>query len=298
MCVALESDLLIAGFLYLEIRDDDLEPPRHFFKLLDLAESLSPLVRDIVGKPCDIVGQSPEIRAVQKFVREQAGQDAPVLIEGPVGMGKRLAAEAIHRQSARQARPFLWDFCSPSPSGNTALERLYGFGPATWQNRIERANGGTLLLKDIEDLDLATQAELLRFMREGTFKRVSDTVVRRTNLRVIITTQKKLEDLVSDGVILEELYWQFAANRIAVPSLSEISEDIPLLASYFLRTAPTRQRVKRISPDALDLLKRGRWTHNVVQLQQAVLVSAMRAKGDIIDGDNLLQHFKRSSRRR
>jgi DNA-binding NtrC family response regulator len=226
-----------------------------------------------------IVGESPAIQRVRALLQRIATSPAStVLLTGESGTGKDLAAKVIHYTSARASQPFMNITCSALPE--TLLEsELFGhergaFTGADRQKRglIESADGGTVFLDEIGEMVPALQAKLLRFLEEKTFKRVGGSQDLRVDVRVIAATNRTLEDEVRNGHFREDLYYRLNVVPIDLPALRQRTEDIPLLADYYVESynQEFRKRVTRVAPDAMTRLRNHPWPGNVRELRNAI----------------------------
>src|SRR5204863_9284860 len=195
-----------------------------------------------------IVGESPSMREISALVTRIARRDVPVCILGESGTGKELIARAVHRHSSRKHKPFTAINCAALPE-NLIESELFGHarGAFTGADRdraglIETSDGGTLFLDEIGEMPLSAQAKLLRFLQEGEFRRVGDTVNRSADVRIVSATNRKLESAVEDGHFREDLYYRIGGIEIALPPLRDRAPDIPMLAAYFLAREHEKSR--------------------------------------------------------
>ena len=225
-----------------------------------------------------IVGQSAAIREVESLVARVARRDVPVCILGESGTGKELVARAIHRQSSRRQKPFTPVNCAALPE-NLVESELFGHvrGAFTGADRdraglIESTDGGTLFLDEIGELPLATQAKLLRFLQEGEFRRVGDTMNRSADVRIVSATNRKLDTAVEEGRFRDDLYYRVSGIEIFLPPLRERGADVLLLASHFL--AAERDKVgcgpSLLSPDTEAIFTAYAWPGNIRELQNTI----------------------------
>ncbi len=243
--------------------------------------------RGVLGS---IVGQSPKMRDLAQQVERVLSSDVAVCVFGESGTGKELVARAIHNGSNRRRGPFVAINCAGIPESLQESE-LFGhergaFTGATQQRRgcFEQANGGTLLLDELGEMSLTTQASLLRTLQEKTIRRVGGSSETPIDTRIVCATHRDLRVEVEAGRFREDLYFRLVVYPIYLPPLRERLEDIPLLVGHFLRTleAGLGKEVKRISPEALDALTRHRWSGNVRELQNVVHRSLLACRGDEI----------------
>jgi len=233
---------------------------------------------DFVG----IVGRSLPLRQVLDQVSLVAGTDASVLLLGETGTGKELLANALHDRSARRSQPFVKVNCAAIPAALVESE-LFGHergaftgATATRIGRFELADGGTLLLDEVGDLPLETQAKLLRVLQDGRFERLGSTMTRHADVRIIAATNRSLEQAMRAGRFREDLYYRLSTFPIRVPSLRDRRDDIPLLVwSFIARRQPDLgRRITRISRATMHALQSYDWPGNVRELEN-VLERAM-----------------------
>src|SRR6267378_1060076 len=227
----------------------------------------------------NILGESVALREVLDTIRQVAPSSANVLIEGESGTGKELAAHAIHNLSRRNQAKFVVVHCAAlSP---TLLEsELFGHERGAFTGaherrigRFEQANGGTIFLDEVSEIDPSTQVKLLRVIsEERAFERVGGNQTLRADVRLIAATNKNLEQLVREGKFRDDLYFRLNVVRITMPPLRERKEDIPLLIRGFLRhfCKANEKRLLDLTPDAMDALLTYNWPGNVRELRTAI----------------------------
>jgi DNA-binding NtrC family response regulator len=222
-----------------------------------------------------VVGRSAEMRAVRERIRQVAPTLATVLITGESGTGKEVVARAIHTQSPRKAGPFVTLNCGALPESLLESE-LFGYergaftgAQATRVGRIEQANGGTLFLDEVGEMSPKTQVDFLRVLQDREFRRLGGTRPITVDVRFIAATNKNLEDAVKAGTFREDLYYRLAVIPIGLPPLRERPEDIPLLATLFLREfcAQYQREEKELVPATLQALREYSWPGNVRELR-------------------------------
>ncbi|RMF81522.1 MAG: sigma-54-dependent Fis family transcriptional regulator, partial [Planctomycetota bacterium] len=222
-----------------------------------------------------LIGESPAMRPVLEKIQRVAQSSATVLVTGESGTGKELIARAIHAASDRKDQPMLCVNCAAlSP---TLLEsELFGHekgaftgADRTRKGRFELADGGTLLLDEISEMDLGLQAKLLRVLQEREFERVGSSVTRRVDVRVIATTNRDLRDWSAKAKFREDLFYRLSVLPIEVPALRDRSEDVPLLLDHFVGRISERDRRPRpqFSPETIAALTSYNWPGNVRELQ-------------------------------
>jgi DNA-binding NtrC family response regulator len=226
----------------------------------------------------EIVGRSAPIRGVLHAVLTASRSDIPVLIDGESGTGKELAAQAIHRASARRAHPFISENCGALPA-NLAESEFFGHerGSFTGAERMklglfERAGGGTVFLDEVGEMDLTLQRKLLRVLQEKEVRRVGGESTLPVDFRVISATNRVLEQMVESGAFRDDLYYRLAVTAIHMPALREREGDIPILVDHFSRvfTAETRRPPLEFTKGALEVLAGHRWPGNLRELRNEV----------------------------
>jgi transcriptional regulator with PAS, ATPase and Fis domain len=224
---------------------------------------------------------------VNNVIRKVAGVFTTVLVTGESGTGKGLVAKAIHQLSERANRPFVaFSVCSFPES--LIDDELFGhergaFTGATQgrRGRFEEANGGSIFIDEIGDLALPLQAKLLRALQERTISRLGSNVSHPIDVRVICATNRNLEQMVREGTFREDLYFRISVVKIAMPSLRDHAEDIPLLAEYFLRGFAKlhKKQCRSMTPGFMGALARHSWPGNVRELQNVMERSVVLGNG-------------------
>jgi formate hydrogenlyase transcriptional activator len=226
----------------------------------------------------EIVGSSEAISRVTDQITRVAPSDATVLITGESGTGKELIARAIHRRSLRSRSPFVRMNCAATPASLIAAE-LFGYekGAFTGANqrhagRFEVANHGTIFLDEIGDMPAETQIALLRVLQEREFERVGGTRSIPVDVRVIAATNCDLPAAIRSGGFRLDLFYRLNVFPIHVPSLRERSEDILLLAEYFIEryAAKAGKTIRRLDKRAAQLLESYHWPGNIRELQNVI----------------------------
>jgi formate hydrogenlyase transcriptional activator len=226
----------------------------------------------------EIVGSSKPMRQVLKQVEKVAPSDSTVLILGETGTGKELIARALHRRSKRANRAFVRVNCAAIPQSLIASE-LFGHEKGAFTGalqrrlgRFEAADGGTLFLDEIGDLPMETQIALLRVLQEREFERVGSNQPILVDVRLIAATNRDLSAAVAAGTFRQDLFYRLNVFPIAVPSLRERAEDIPLLLEYFVArfAKGTSKNIRQISKDTLEILRTYSWPGNIRELQNVV----------------------------
>ncbi|MDR2104596.1 MAG: sigma-54 dependent transcriptional regulator [Deferribacteraceae bacterium] len=257
--------------------------------LEDLRESKFNLL-----KKYNLIGASRLLRNLKKKIEKVSPSNAWILIYGENGSGKEHAARLIHMLSKRAEAPFVEINCSSVPLEIIEGE-LFGCEKAETQKigKIELANGGTLMLDEIGDLEQQMQAKLLKVLEGGLFTRVGGVENIRSDFRLISTTSKNLEVEVSSGSFREDLYYRINVIPIEIPPLRERPEDIPLLAMHFLEETCFENALTRkvITPELMQLLVRFKWPGNVRQLRHVVERLAVLSETETLSIGDLPDYF-------
>jgi DNA-binding NtrC family response regulator len=231
-----------------------------------------------------IIGESPEMVELERLIHLVAPHSTTVLIEGETGTGKELVARAVHRLSPRANKPLVVLNCAAIPE--TLLEaELFGHTRGSFTGavqartgRIEAANGGTLFLDEIGEMAAPLQAKMLRFLASGELQRVGDNEPIRVDVRVIAATHQHLERMTKEGTFRLDLYHRLAVFPIEVPPLRNRSEDITALSEHFLSLLGKVSPRKRLSPEALHMLRGHNWPGNVRELGHVLERAAILAE--------------------
>jgi two-component system nitrogen regulation response regulator NtrX len=226
----------------------------------------------------EMIGESAPMRRLREEIQRAAPSRARVLIVGDNGTGKELAAAAVHETSPRKKEPFVKVNCAAIPKDLIESE-LFGHekgaftgATARKEGKFELADGGSLLLDEIGDMSLDTQAKLLRVLEEGEFERLGGKAPIKADVRVISSTNKDLLAEIKRGAFREDLYFRIAAIPIRVPALRERKDDIPLLVKHFVRVfcEENNRPMKEFSDEAMAALVAHDWPGNVRELKNVV----------------------------
>ncbi len=248
-----------------------------------------------------IIGDSPAMRDMGTLITRVARRDVPVCILGESGTGKELVARAVHRHSPRRGKTFTAVNCAALPE-NLIESELFGHtrGAFTGADRdraglIETSEGGTLFLDEIGEMPLAAQAKLLRFLQDGEFRRVGDTVNRTADVRIVSATNRKLEAAVEEGRFREDLYYRIGGIEIVLPPLRDRATDVPLLAGHFLAKEREKSRggPTKLTADAESVFLSYRWPGNVRELQNTIRAAhALAGDASAIDLEHLPERMR------
>jgi DNA-binding NtrC family response regulator len=238
-----------------------------------------------------IVGRSPLMLDVFALIRRVGPHFRTVLVAGATGTGKELVARALHRLSPAGSGPFA--VCNCSAIVETLFEsELFGYVKGAFtgatQDRVglfEYAHGGTLLLDEIGDMPLGTQAKLLRVLQNQEIQRVGSPAVRKVDVRVIAATNRNLRVLVAKKVFRDDLYYRLSMVEIQLPRLAERKEDLPLLQRYFVERFARQYKkpIRGITRRAQAVLARYSWPGSVRELENVLGNACMMAEGNTID---------------
>lgn len=252
----------------------------------------------------EIVGRSEQMQRVVDLVSKVAvTEGTTVLLRGESGVGKEVVARAIHARSPRADFPFLEINCTALPEALLESE-LFGHERGAFTDAKERklgllevADGGSVLLDEIGDLPLGSQAKLLRFLETRTFKRVGGVRDIKVDVRIIASTNKELEQAVREGGFRRDLYYRLNVVPIVIPPLRERPEDVRPLAEFFLdaMTKSLRRPARTISKTALDMLTRYAWPGNVRELRNVIERATILEEGPEILPDHLPDELRLGS---
>src|SRR5687768_7868044 len=235
-------------------------------------------LRETIESRFEIVGKSYAIRALTNKIDKVGGTPARVLITGENGTGKELVARAIHRQSPRANKPFVEVNCAAIP-GELIESELFGHMKGSFTGAVsdrpgkfEQADGGTLFLDEIGDMSLTAQAKVLRVLQDGVVTRIGSAKPAKVDVRVLSATNKNLEEEIAAARFREDLYYRLNVVPVHIPPLRERREDIPLLASHFVRTLSEREGVppRILDPAAVEVLTSMDWPGNVRELRNTL----------------------------
>jgi len=218
-----------------------------------------------------LIGESQRMKEIHAITEKIADNDSPILLEGEFGAGKQMVARAIHNRSKRNAAPFKVLDCSSLPEDLLEME-LFGSPGGRGETIFRRAMGGTVFLEEINLLPQRLQSLLEGYLEDITARRMNNSLPESMDVRFVASTNKPLEEEVSDCRFREDLYYKVSVIPINVPSLRNRQSDIPLLVEYFLeRYAAMNKRPKpQVDKYASELLESYKWPGNVSELQNTV----------------------------
>jgi DNA-binding NtrC family response regulator len=248
------------------------------------------------------VGSSPEFHKLLQLIDRVAPTSSTVLVTGETGSGKEMIAKLIHARSPRRSRPFIIVECAALQESLLQSE-LFGHerGAFTGADRekpglFEVANGGTIFLDEIGEVSPATQVKLLRVLDTSTFRHVGGTTEIRVDVRVLAATNRDLSALVRQGLFREDLYFRLSTIRLEIPPLRDRRSDVDLLAAHFVTVLNERFGFrKRLSAEALDVLRRHEWPGNVRELLHAMEAAMVVCEGTEILPEHLPLNVRAAS---
>jgi len=244
----------------------------------------------------DIIGSSAPLKKLLAAIQRVAATDSTVLVTGETGTGKELVARAIHKGSKRAAGALVKVNCAALPESLVASE-LFGHEKGAFTGAVQRrigrfelASKGTLFLDEVGELAPDVQASLLRVLQEGEFERVGGTQTLRADARLIAATNRDLKAEVAAGRFRSDLFYRLSVFPVAVPSLRERAEDIPVLVEYFISRHAARigKSVREIEPESMDRLRAYDWPGNIRELQNVIERAMILADGDTLVVDRSL----------
>jgi DNA-binding NtrC family response regulator len=246
--------------------------------------------------PSILVGSCTAMKKVHAFLSMIAQHDSPVLILGETGTGKELAARTLWQQSKRKDRPFIPINCG-ALSENLVESELFGHAKNSFtgadkdrKGLFEVANGGTVFLDELGELNKNIQVKLLRFLESGEVRRVGESEPFRLDVRVLCATNRDLRQMIADDTFREDLYFRINTFEVRLPPLRERRADIPDLARHLLARAarrPAEQVAGLLTPEAIDLLLEHHWQGNVRELANVMEHAYILANGGAILPEHL-----------
>lgn len=245
--------------------------------------------------PDEMIGKSDSLNKVRQMISKAAPTRASVLITGESGVGKELVARAVHEQSERAGRPFIVVHCA-ALSESLIESELFGYEKGAFtgaenvhKGRFELADGGTIFLDEIGEVNLSTQVKLLRVLQEHKFERVGGEKTIEVDVRVVAATNRNLEEEVKSGKFREDLFYRLNVVRIEMPSLRERMDDIPLLMHAFLRefNIENKKNVKGFDKASKSAMIKYSWPGNIRELKNAVESAVVMCTGDEIKMEDL-----------
>lgn len=242
-----------------------------------------------------ILGKSVVMQNMFELIDNVAQSDAPVMIQGQSGTGKEMVARAIHQASARCDKPFVKVNCA-ALNENLLESELFGHikgaytgADRTRIGRFEAAHKGTIFLDEIGDIPLSIQVKLLRVLEEKEIERVGDHNPISVNVRIITATNKNLEELITNGLFREDLFFRINVFPLHCPTLSERMEDIPFIVQSFIKhnSIQSGKKILGITPEVMEIFSYYPWPGNVRELRNAIEYAFVLCSGGAIGKQHL-----------
>ncbi len=246
-------------------------------------------------KTPQLIGKSPEIQKILQIIEQVAPSKASVLITGESGVGKEVVADAIVRLSNRSDKPFVKVHCAAL--AETLLEsELFGHEKGAFtgavsrkRGRFELANTGTIFLDEIAEVNQQVQIKILRVLQDKRFERVGGEETQEVDVRIISATNRDVTEEIEQGRFREDLFYRLNVVNIHVPPLRQRKDDIPLLATAFLKefADENRKAIEGFEAEARDALYRYRWPGNIRELRNAIESAVVMCRGNLIKHEDL-----------
>ena len=247
-----------------------------------------------------IITQSAKMQRLLDMAKSVAQSPATVLLQGESGTGKELLARYIHQKSPRKDGPFVAINCASLPESLLESE-LFGHEKGAFtgavarkQGKFELADGGTILLDEISEMDISLQAKLLRVLQEGEIDRVGGKEPQKIDVRVIATTNRNLKKYAEDGNFRQDLYYRLNVIPFFIPALKDRADDVPTLADFFREkyNRLNNKKVDGFSPEAISALKDYHWPGNIRELENTVARGVLLCAGSQIEALDLFMDEK------
>lgn len=251
---------------------------------------------------CNMIGSSPDMQVVYRIIETVARTNASVLITGESGVGKELAAQAVHALSPRNSAEMIDVNCAAIPKELMESE-LFGHEKSSFTGagersigKCEKANGSTLFLDEITEMDPSLQAKLLRFLQDHSFYRVGGKERIGVDVRIISATNRDPLKAIADGVLREDLYYRLNVVQLLVPALRERVQDIPELAESFLArfASEHNKRFETINDEALAILCAHQWPGNIRELYNSIQQAIVLNDGDELTAQMLPETVRKA----
>ena len=249
----------------------------------------------------NMIGHSRVMENVFELIRQISPSNATVLITGKSGTGKELVARAIHQQSPRKNKPFIPIHCA-SLSPSLLESELFGHEKGSFtgaiaqkKGKFEIADGGTIFLDEVNEIPLAMQVKLLRFLEMREFERVGGNKPIQVDVRLLAASNSDLQALVREGEMREDLYFRLNVVRVELPPLMNRRDDIPLLVHTFIKefSRVNRKDITGIAPEALRILQTYDWPGNVRELRNCIESMVVLSKNSILGEDDIPIEIRR-----
>jgi two-component system, response regulator FlrC len=268
---------------------------QEFLPLPPDPELIAAVLAAIADENRPIVAHDPSMKAVMALAEQIAPSEASILITGESGVGKEVMARYVHQKSRRADKAFISVNCAAIPE-NLLESELFGHEKGAFTGAIarrigkfEEADGGTLLLDEISEMDVRLQAKLLRALQERVIDRVGGTKPVPVNIRILATSNRNLQDDVRDGKFREDLYYRLNVVNLSLPALRDRPGDVAALAKFFVKKYATANGMaaKPISASAMDAIQANGWRGNVRELENAMHRAILLAGGPQIEASDI-----------
>jgi two-component system, response regulator FlrC len=268
---------------------------QEFIPLPPDAELIAAVLAAVARDERAVIAEDPSMKAVLHFADQIAPSDAPVLITGESGVGKEVIARHVHQRSRRKAKPFIAINCAAIPE-NLLESELFGHEKGAFTGAVarrigkfEEADGGTLLLDEVSEMDIRLQAKLLRALQEREIDRVGGTKPVKVDIRILATSNRDLIKAVEQGTFREDLLFRLNVVNLSVPPLRERPADIEALARHFVikYAEANGLKARSVSSEALAQLKTCLWRGNVRELENTIHRAVLLSSGQVVEAEAL-----------
>ncbi|MFN3480149.1 MAG: sigma-54-dependent transcriptional regulator [Thermodesulfovibrionales bacterium] len=288
-----------------------IKPPDYpkLMSILDRAVEQKKLKRELAylrsqlneGREIRILGKTPGIQNVIDTIEAIKNSESSVLIQGETGTGKELIARLLHYKSIRKDKPFVAVNCASIPKELIESE-LFGYEKGAFTGafsrrigRFEEAEGGTIFLDEIGELEMSLQAKLLRVLQEKEIERLGSNKKIKVNFRLVSSTNRDLSKGIREGWFREDLYYRINVVEIKMPPLRDRKDDIPLLVSEFIKEFSLREnKIITVPEDVMNILNNYHWPGNIRQLKNVIERAVVICRGDRITMHDLPDELKRN----
>ena len=266
---------------------------REFIPLPPEPDMIAAVLEAVADDERPMIVSDPAMQRVIQLADQIAGSEASVLITGESGVGKEVMARYVHKQSRRASKPFISVNCAAIPE-NLLESELFGHEKGAFTGAVtrrigkfEEADGGTLLLDEISEMDARLQAKLLRAIQEREIDRVGGSKPIKVNIRILATSNRNLADAVKEGIFREDLLYRLNVVNLRIPPLRERKLDAVELANYFVEKYAAANGLpgKQLSDEARECIQSHDWPGNVRELENAMHRAVLLSVGDVIDAE-------------
>ena len=266
---------------------------REFIPLPPEPDMIAAVLEAVADDERPMIVSDPAMQRVIQLADQIAGSEASVLITGESGVGKEVMARYVHKQSRRASKPFISVNCAAIPE-NLLESELFGHEKGAFTGAVtrrigkfEEADGGTLLLDEISEMDARLQAKLLRALQEREIDRVGGSKPIKVNIRILATSNRNLADAVKEGIFREDLLYRLNVVNLRIPPLRERKLDAVELANYFVEKYAAANGLpgKQLSDEARECVQAHDWPGNVRELENAMHRAVLLSVGDVIDAE-------------